>query len=697
MKKSGRLNKALAVIRVHFIALVLPFILSWAFMGQSLTSCKTTVIGSVGGDHLSGIISVFNIGSKPYGGISHLSNYPYSENITQPQLVTNATLMVPGWIASKLVGPICSWNLMVLSGYLLSFAAMYCFIYWLTKRRSVALFAATAVAFTPYHYFKTHGHLSYVHSELFVAILWSFIALWRKPSRILSLVFATCVALLFYTDGYFPMIGGIMLAGIGSYVLGSLGLEYKKRRKLTAESKIRLMHLLVSSVVACVLLLPIVFVKLRYGSQIGTNLGTVRGNLLLELKTYGAQLPDYFVPSQEHPVGLIRDLARDYRDSHIYSNKGEYHLYLGYSVLFLAGLGVWRFWKTKKIPKKYLDSSWVVGLSIVVLGFAFFVSLVPYVELFGIDFVMPSRVIGMVTSFWRVYARLYLVVNLALVTIAAIGFHHLLLLIKSRHRRLTVSVLILAILIFEMLPINPISRDDEWSLTDFSDTYSWLGKQPEIQSVAAYPLVDPTHLNSSYFADQLVHKKPLFNSYKSVDSNALLHYAMSGIKDPQTLGALKTLGINHVLTYQMPTSVSNDLIPLHGTYGARVSQVKPSVKARTTILVPDASYQMPVISKSTQVSCRMPATQIGIIGFRQLNKSSVVHSFSGGLDVKGQPGQRTLISQDSSILADITFTQKEEVVRVNLENIRTDSPLKQYSINSEKLGYAQICNLDSQT
>lgn len=686
---TGRRNWKL-ILKSHLPAIVIFFVMSWAFMGRSLTQCSTTVIGSVGGDHLSGIIALMNNGTRPYGGHSVATNYPFGESLNQPQLATNATLMVPTWVLSKIVGPICSWNLMVLAGYMLSALSMYAFIMWLLKRRSVAIFAALAVAFTPYHYFKTHGHLSYIHSELFILIFWSFLALWKKPSRKLGMVFGALISLLFYTDGYFPLIGGSMVAAILTYALPVILIEARRKNKKFYDDA-RFKSLVVGAVTTALLLVPILAVKLYYGNVIGSNLAAVRGGTLIGVKTYGSQFFDFFLPSQTHPLEPIKSLVVDYRNTHIYSNNGEYHLYLGFSVIILALYATIVLYRRKKKSVNEVWLSTTMKVSSLVFIFSLLLSSIPLIHLFGLTIPMPSLIGAALTGYWRVYARLYLVINVAATTMAAIGLFLLMQHIRKPTRKLVTVALICLFLVIEMLPINPFNRSDEYSVNDANETYIWLGGKKDINSLAAYPLSGSLY-TSSYFADQLVHKKPLLNSYTSRYPELLLHRSLTGFNDGQTLGALRTLGINHLLLYQIPDSADRRTEQLYGSFGARVVRVDPSVAKLKYVLVPGPGYSIPVINKDSQISCREPLEQLTTINIRALEQATA-SAIPVHFDVKGQPGQIVIFSSQSGKIAELSFSKKGQVISVDTTLKDASQVISQFTVSDPKFGYPEVCNL----
>lgn len=667
-------------------------------MGQSLTSCQTTLIGSTGGDHINGIIWLFTNTGNPYGGISSVTNYPFSENVSQPQLLTSATMMVPAWIIAKIVGPICAWNVMVFLSYMLSALLMYGFIYWLLRRKSVAIYAAIAVAFTPYHYWKTWGHLSYIQSGLFIAILWSYLAFWRKPSKKMALLLGILISGLLYGDGYFPLIGGVLVGTITCY---SLIVDFYLTRKNKVSRRLyikKLNYLLITAFVIVLAFIPLFYVSKHYSSKINSSLSSSRGNLKLEVETYGAHPVDYILPSQTHPIPIVEEITSNYRESNVYSNNGEYHLFIGFVTIALAIISIFLSVRyllsknTKQLTKQRRWLIWVSGACFSIAIIALMASMAPSIKVFGIHPIWVSAIVSDFISYWRVFARIYIVLNIAVVTLASIGFWYLLKLIKNTRVRYIIVVLVIAITIIELMPINPFSRSDQWNIHNASPTYWWLRKQSQIKSLAAYPLLESPQGNT-YFGDQVIHKKPLLNSYSANDPELLLHRSLSGIGDRQTLGALKTLGIENLIIYRIkiPSNIDG-LTPQYGNYGAKVAAINSFVKPINHVLIPDTGYEKPTVDNTSQISCRNQLGPIGSINIRRLKGVATNKLVPIQFVVKGQPNQKVMIYSNGVIFETLSFNSINEVRSIDID-LEENSTLNIGHISSADKGFVAVCNL----
>lgn len=683
----------LRLLKRHAWVIVIFLFMSFLFMGKSLTNCQNTVIGdSGGGDHLSGIIWLFTFTNAPYGGTSLVTNFPFGESVSQPQLITSAVYLVPTWIISKAIGAVCAWNLMVLFGYMSSALVMYAFIYWLLRRRGIALFGGLAVGFTPYHYFESMGHLSYIQSALFVALLWAFLAFWKESNGRKALLLGVLTALLFYSDGYFPFIGGVMLAALFSYGLTRDLIDYRRKKDRMLVRRIKFLFL--SLLAALVLLLPIAYVKVIYGDRIDKSLQGSRSNVMEELQRYGAKPADYILPSTESPVAPLRETAQNYRADHPHSEKGEYSLYLGFTVIALAAYATYMIIgrRNRLLASDSSWLKWVGGAGISIVFAAGLLSLVPHLKIGNLTVTMPSELLGQLTSYWRVPARLYLAVNVAVATLASIG---LWVIVKGRRnnaRRLLVISAVIILLIIELMPVNPLSRSDQWSFRNAYHTFQWLRDQHDIKAIAAYPM-RPHPFSTSYFGDQVTHKKSMLNSFSSSDKELYLHRALAGLGDGQTLGVLKTMGINDVLLYRIPPgSQPAGLIHRYGDYGASVSSIDPSVKALDHALIPLDGFNPPGVDPKTQVGCHKALDLTANLTLRHLVKGPRNNNVQVGFTLKGQPGQSVILYSKGQLLGHESFDSRNELKRVSL-TLDDDQLLSIYHISERSKDYVAVCDL----
>ena len=109
----------------------------------------------------------------------------------------------PAYLVTKVVGPVAAYNLVLLSGYVLSGASMYLLTRYLGCTRLVSTWAAMVFVIFPWHLVRTpHGSLT--HLEFLPLLLVALVAAARRPTIV-----------------RFPLVGVLTLARLAGY-MGSM-------------------------------------------------------------------------------------------------------------------------------------------------------------------------------------------------------------------------------------------------------------------------------------------------------------------------------------------------------------------------------------------------------------------------------------------------------------------------------------------
>ena len=497
-------------------------IISATYMGGSFANFNSIVLGKAG-DHTAGIMFVnFTHPLRPWPGFSSLTNYPYGENFRIPISATTQGQLLTHWLFSKATSIVTGWNLMVFLGYMCNALIMYAFVRWLTSNKYVAFFAGLAVTFNPYHAFASTGQIAGMFSGIFVLALWRFILLWKKPSPTNALILGVLFGVSFYTDGYFILISLAMIAGLWISILS----YYLLLAKVSFQKiKPQLYCFLQSNIVALLCLLPLVWINLTFANEIGELLGGARSNIALEAHTYSARLIDYAKPSSV--------------------------LYLGISII---GLMIFYFWNLRKsirnTRKLYLAKNdirlffpWTVVITTLI---ALWLSLQPTYNIGNLTLYNPSFIIISVTSVWRVFGRLYIVVAIGSVILASLG---LLKITEKYPRYRAVIIAIVSILLMTELAIPSLRyRQPSFNYNEAPRIYTWLANDPSarnIRAIAEYPL-EGYGFETKYFTYIQISKKPIINANIKNNQHADLKLSIIGINDPQTLPVLRSLGVDIV-------------------------------------------------------------------------------------------------------------------------------------------------------
>jgi hypothetical protein len=163
------------------------------------------------------------------------------------------------------------------------------------------------------------------------------------------------------------------------------------------------------------------------------------------------------------------------------------------------------------------------------------------VDLLGMTFPTTTKLLFEITSTWRVFSRLVVVVMLGLVLLASMG---VLWLVRGRARlpQAAIVALVLAVVVADLWARPP---DGGTNRIVVPPTYERLAALPD-GIAAEYPLLPA---ESSSYGDvfyQGWHDKPILNGYRvGPDENRALR--LTELDDPATARGLEALGVRYVL------------------------------------------------------------------------------------------------------------------------------------------------------
>ena len=533
-----------------------------AYMGPSVTTCTQSFYGYPGDG--SGGIGWFQWadGNDPIWDTTSQGNYPYGENLKRPQFVTSYLQFIPYWFFSVLTSQLCGINIMVFLGFLSSALAMFGLVRWLLRSYPVAIFAGYASAFVPYHVLKAGSHIAYNYSIFFVLMLWIFLAFYRKPSYKLAVAGSLVYAGSFYFDGYFIFISSVMVFALAAALVMRNFVDFNKSddgytirlqpRRTYLYLKQHIGYYLVAVISLLLLLMPLAYVYLTKGKDIQSSLGSSRSSIQEEAAIYGATPEDYVLPNPVHP--LLEGNYTEWRKDNIHnSNLTENTLFIGYTVIVLAVIGVVGLFKNRRgkdMSFRKLRFPAFAAVCLIIIGGLF--AAPPSINLFGVVVQTPSALVIQITENWRVLARLFLFIHIGWVILASVGLYWL---VRGRRLRnmALISALAFAAILFEF---SPSIKLPVWNLEKGVPTvYKQIARDDSIRAIAEYPVTDhPSHTLPLSFTFQQIHEKPLVNANDSNTPQRYLRQGIAGIADAQTLPVLRGLGVNMITTYDIDAS-----------------------------------------------------------------------------------------------------------------------------------------------
>jgi hypothetical protein len=545
-----------------FFALLTYVFFSAFYMGPAFYKCNDSLYGF--GDSTAG--PIWKESLKPslpvLGGYETATNFPKGESLYSP---VNYASLVQSFVIkgmSRAVGPVCAYNLYNIFGYLTTSMIMFAFVLYLTRNRWVALLAGYAVAFTPYIQSKIGGHPSYGYAALLIALIWLALHLITHRRKVHAILLGTVLGVCAYFDPYFILLA-ITVAVPIIVSWGYIGLRKNGARvKIDRKSIVAWMKpFAISILVFALLVTPLLVIRIKDAGLIESSVGGVRGNVTAAAMLCSNKPLDYLLPdpNNKYLVGIFgshySEVNMKYRN---WCGFGESRVSISLTMLVLLALTlVIVMWdranrRTQKISDFLpYDRRLVVGAIAGIGILAFLLGLPPSMN----GFITPTGLLLKVTEMWRIFAREYLLVNVAIVLAFAITLKYFTTTSVFKNRRIVKSLIYILLFlgIFAEYQINdPFSPPTFSYSRDIPQVYREIKDNKDIKVLAEYPIdrMGIEHDSTVYYLTmQAVHGKKILNSAAIKDSNENIHIALKDLSDPQTIPALRYLGINYVVIH----------------------------------------------------------------------------------------------------------------------------------------------------
>lgn len=435
----------------------------------------------------------------------------------------------PAYLLTKLIGPLGAYNVVLLSGYVLSGAAMYLLVRYLGCGRLAAAWAGLVYIVFPWHLMRV-PHASLVHLEFLPLLLVALIAAARRPTWTrFGLIAATTLA-CWLTSGYF---GAMAVITSVAFVLGvSLTRSAGLRR-------VRFSVLATSSTLAGTL----IFGAFAHTADVGRSAGLDRR--VQDIHPWGVQLHELIVPAARNFVfGRWTEPFLSTRQHGSYPVETTNYLGILTILLAVAWLALaWRGGTTLELRKLLATPACAVVALV-----AFLFALPGPVSVLGQTLWTPSRLLWQVLPAFRVPSRWSAVVVTALVPLAAMALQEAASRASQHGKRWGFPALGSAVVITAMvgsfleLGLDPTTS--RLSTHDEPPAYAALSRTtPGI--VAEYPLVP----EFGYFFWQSVHHRRLLNTSAFGSPADDAQHALVNPSTPGTAEQLALLGVTAIVTH----------------------------------------------------------------------------------------------------------------------------------------------------
>jgi hypothetical protein len=537
---SASLRRDLTAVALEAVAVLGGFTLLAIFLTWPLVRSLGGRIYGYPGDSTGTIALLWALAHKTgyhVLGTTHmlLTGAPFGWEFSNALNVQWAFVFLPATLATKLIGEVAAYNLVILSGLVLSGAAMYLLVRRLGTTPLVAAWAGLAYTVFPWHLEKAQGHAGFVHLEGFPLLVLAVLAWHRRPDLRRALLVAAASLLLWTTAGYFGVLGSVALA----VLLPVVAVLHRRRHgTLYAIAKLAL-----GGGAALAVLVVIFAVSLAGSSDEGVSAQQNVG----ELSTYGARPWEYVLPSYRNPY--LGDDFAPFLSSHLHgSNFSETSLYVGWlTILLAAGWLGWALARHRRLPPERIFLA--VGLPLMI-GAALVCSLPSPLPRTGVP--TPARFLWEAVPQFRVPSRFIAVVMTGLVPLAALGLNA----ISARAGRLTSrrslsaalpAAVVLAAVVITFIEL-PISRASATTDVDRTPAYYRDVQSAPPGLLVEYPLATADQaVNSEYLFWQRIHERRLVNG-AALDTFAdAVGQTLVNPSSPETPASLAALGVTAIV------------------------------------------------------------------------------------------------------------------------------------------------------
>lgn len=527
-----------ALIRSHWVALViLAAALSTHFWLVILHPGSVLYGGP--GDHTASLIWLYEKSpGNPWWGQTYASAFPFGENLWSPTYVLGQLLYIAFWLCSAPFGNgVIGYNLLTTIGFIVSFLSFYVITHNLWKvKKTFAAAGGYIVAFTPFVLsLNTVGHLSYIFAPAAsMVVIWLFATLFTKSKRVSWRWRATglglFVGLSWLFDPYFLLFLTLLVVSLVAGWLVILGYRGIERKDLWQRFG------LASAVFFCSVA-PLAIYSISQRQAISDNT-SYRASIESDAQQYSAHPEDYVLPSAQNPV--LPDPFILLKETSIHGASAT-PLYISLVLLFmLVVLIVLRLVKRKKIEP-------IIIVCLVATGVMMVFSLPPKMHMGNLEIIGPTYFIIQISSAWRVFSRIFIFFY-PLVCIATFILLQSVWKEAGRYARYGLAIG-LCLIPLDMLMRNPFDASLFWDIhKDTPSTYAeaHIGRN---DTIAEYPLREAPHYKGSlYFSAQLSHDAAIVNPMMPdvTKGKEGIRRALADLHNPQTIGALKFLGVNKI-------------------------------------------------------------------------------------------------------------------------------------------------------
>jgi hypothetical protein len=410
-------------------------------------------------------------------------------------------LMIISLPLQILFGRIITYNILILSSFILSSFGAYLLVEYLTNDKKASFVAGIIFSFCPQHLMQVLGHLNIVSIQFipfFILYFLKTVKDGKKKDAVLAAIFLSIASLCTWYNAIY------LLLFVGFYVVFSL---FEDKEKILDRKVIE--NLTLVGILSFLLVLPFAYPMF---SEMGKSAYMVPSPN--ESVFYSADLVGFFIPSVLHPL-FGQYVSQFYQQ--FTGNGIEDTTYIGYTVIFLVAYYI------LKCRKKLGEASFWIWLA----TFFFILSLGPILHIMGrthftvfdVTVPLPYLILYYIPAIQiaRVPSRLVVMLMLSLAVLAGYGLKELLKHINgkllSRISKKDIIVLILSFLVIFEFMVIPYQT----AKVTVPEFYKQFASDKEDNAIMEVPFKQDVYVFSvsDYMYYQTIHEKRLVGGYLS--------------------------------------------------------------------------------------------------------------------------------------------------------------------------------------
>lgn len=487
---------------------------------------------------------------------------------------TSVLFILPAKIGSILFGEIITYNIFVLSGFILTGLAGFLLIKKITKNIVSSVFGSLVLANLPFRTTQSLQHLNFADLSGLLFFIYFLILTKENPNFkniFFSGLFFILTTLWNYQYGFFALI--IFIIFIIFALINKLLIN--KDYNLNSKRIIFILFIMIScsAIITIFNLQAIKDYKSIWGKDI-EKVTTLPIRSQYELKVYSAKWFYYLLPSPDNPVfGKLTVTKYDQTIQGLGTNQTEQVNYLGWIPLLLALLGIMQVTKLiiynfsdfqmsrDSVPLAKESECWknlrthvwffvLLGLSSLALSFS------DTWVFFGYNIKSPAQYLFNYIPFFRVYSRFGLLVGIATTVLASIGLTAILAKISKIKPKYLVFIIISILTISELLvwPKDRLVRVDYQAMPE---VYKFLAKEPQ-GLLVEYPLLSSDNPKSyEYLVWQRYHQFPLVYGSVINSKDDDFRETILNPEDSKTIDKLIEMKVKYLIVHENKYNIMN--------------------------------------------------------------------------------------------------------------------------------------------